>query len=139
MADLSTVRLLDLIEPGNPGYDEARTPWLTNIEQRPAAIALPADADDMAAVVRRAARTGHRLALQSTGHHAHTLGGLERTILVRTTRMRSVSVDPQQRVARVGAGAVWSDVVTAAERHGLAPLAGSSGDVVWRATASAAA
>jgi hypothetical protein len=53
-----------------------------NVELRPAAVALPRDADDMAALVRHAARTGSRLALQSTGHHAHTLGGLERTILV---------------------------------------------------------
>jgi hypothetical protein len=54
----------------------------------------------------------------------HTLGGLERTILVRTNRMRSASVDPKRRLARVGAGAVWSDVVTAAEPHGLTPIGG---------------
>ena len=94
MTDLAPARSPVLIEPGNPEYDVARTPWLVNIELRPAAVALPGDADDMAALVQQAALTGSRLALQSTGHHAHTLGGLERTILVRTNRMRSVSIDP---------------------------------------------
>jgi hypothetical protein len=77
VTDLATARSPVLIEPGNPEYDVARRPWLVNVKLRPAAVALPGDADDIAALVQHAARTGNRLALQSTGHHAHTLGGLE--------------------------------------------------------------
>src|SRR3712207_1785403 len=43
--------------------------------------------------------------------------------------MRGVSIDPDARVARVAAGAIWIEVVKAAAEHGLAALAGSSPDV----------
>jgi FAD/FMN-containing dehydrogenase len=37
-----------------------------------------------------------------------------------------VEIDPQRRIARVGAGVVWEEVVDAATPHGLYPLHGSS-------------
>jgi uncharacterized protein YbjT (DUF2867 family) len=43
--------------------------------------------------------------------------------------MRDVVVDPVRRRARVGAGAVWHDVVEAAASYGLAGLPGSSNGV----------
>jgi FAD/FMN-containing dehydrogenase len=43
--------------------------------------------------------------------------------------MAAVLVDPDRRIARVGPGAVWGDVVTAAAPFGLAPLSGSSPSV----------
>ena len=43
--------------------------------------------------------------------------------------MRSVSVDPERRVARVGPGATWGQVLAAAAPFGLAPLSGSSPSV----------
>lgn len=127
MTDTAPARTL--VDPTEPAFDEARTPWLVNVDLRPSAVAFPDDADAVAGLVRRARSTGSRLAMMTTGHHAHALGPLDATILVRTERMRSVEVDPQRRVARVGAGAIWADVVTAAQRHGLAPLAGSAADV----------
>src|SRR3954451_16941162 len=43
--------------------------------------------------------------------------------------MTEVHIDPERRVARVGAGVLWADVVEAAAEHGLAALHGSSPDV----------
>ena len=40
--------------------------------------------------------------------------------------MATVLVDPDRRVARVGPGAVWGEVLAAAAPFGLAPLSGSS-------------
>ena len=50
-------------------------------------------------------------------------------MLLRTSEMKSVEIDPERRVARVGAGVLWEDVVNAAAEHGLAALHGSSPDV----------
>ena len=100
-----------------------------NVDLRPRAVAFPDKAGEVTDLIHYARRSGARIAMQSTGHHADTLGGLDRTILVRTSRMRTVTVDPVRRTARVGAGAVWSDVVAAAAPHGLAPLAGSAAAV----------
>ena len=62
--------------PGDPGYDDARVPWNVAVDQRPAAVAYPADADEVAEVVRAAAAAGLRVAPQSTGHNAGPLGDL---------------------------------------------------------------
>jgi hypothetical protein len=43
--------------------------------------------------------------------------------------MSTVLVDPDRRIAHVGAGARWRDVLAAAAPFGLAPLSGSSPDV----------
>ena len=115
--------------PGDDGFDEARRAWNLAVDQRPAAIAFPESAAEVAAAVRYAAGHGLRVAAQGTGHNAGPLGPLADTVLLRTGRMRGIQVDPQARTARVEAGAVWLDVVQAAAQHGLAALAGSSPDV----------
>jgi FAD/FMN-containing dehydrogenase len=115
--------------PGDPGYDAARMPWNVAVPQHPAAVAYPADADEVVEVVRAAAAAGLRVAPQGTGHNAGPLGDLSDTVLVRTSAMREVTVDATSRTARVGAGALWIDVVEAVAPHGLAALHGSSPDV----------
>lgn len=115
--------------PADPQYDQARQAWNLSVDQRPAAVAAPESAADVAAVVGYAARHGLRVAAQGTGHSAGPFGSLADTILVRTGRMRGIRIDPEARIARVESGAVWLDVVHAAARHGLAVLSGSSPDV----------
>jgi FAD/FMN-containing dehydrogenase len=104
--------------PGDPGYDLARTPWNTAVDQRPAAVAYPADPAEVAAVVRAARATGLRVAPQGTGHHAGALGPLDDVVLLRTAAMIGLSVNRGSRRARAGAGMLWADVVDR-----LAPLA----------------
>jgi FAD/FMN-containing dehydrogenase len=117
--------------PGDPGYDTARTPWNVAVDQRPAAVAYPADADEVASVVRAAAGAGLRVAVQSTGHNAGPLGPLDDVVLLRTSAMTAVTVAAggPRRTARAEAGALWIDVVERAAPHGLAALHGSSPDV----------
>ncbi|MET7419548.1 FAD-binding protein [Dactylosporangium sp. NPDC005555] len=113
--------------PGDPGYDTARMPWNVTVDQRPAAVAYPADAAEVAAVVRAAAVAGLRVAAQGTGHSAGPLGPLDDVVLLRTSAMTGVTVTG--RTARAEAGALWVDVVEQAAPHGLAALHGSSPDV----------
>ena len=117
--------------PGNPAYDEGRRPWNVAVDQRPAAVALPGSAQEVASVVRAAADAGLQVAPQGTGHAARPLAvnDLSRTVLLRTTRMDHVFVDPARGVARAEAGAIWQPLVEAAAPHGLAGLHGSSPDV----------
>ena len=115
--------------PGDPGYDDARMPWNVAVDQRPAAVAYPASAAEVAEVVREAAALGLRVAAQGTGHNAGPLGALDDVVLVRTSAMTGVSVDRERLVARAEAGVLWEDVVTAVAEHGLTALHGSSPDV----------
>jgi FAD/FMN-containing dehydrogenase len=114
---------------GDPGYDEARVPWNVAIDQRPAAVAYPANAREVADVVKAAAKAGLRVAPQSTGHNAGPLGSLEDVVLLRTSAMTGVTIDADNRRARVEGGTLWLDAVEAAGEVGLAALHGSSPDV----------
>jgi len=118
-----------ILMPGDPGWDDARRAWNLAVDQHPAAVAEPRSVQDVADVVRFARQHGLRVAAQGTGHNAAPLGLLADTILVKTTAMRQVSVDPAARIARAEAGAVWLDVAEAAAPHGLAALAGSAPNV----------
>jgi hypothetical protein len=115
--------------PEDVGFDEARRGFNLAIDQRPAAVAFPESPQEVAAVVLVARALGLQVAAQRTGHNAGPLGPLEDTILLKTERMRAVSIDPARRTARVQAGVVSLEVVEAAAQHGLAALAGSSPDV----------
>ena len=117
--------------PSDPGYDAARTAWNLAVDQRPAAVAVPRTAAEVAEVVRAAAAAGLRVAPQSTGHNAGPLAaqGLADVVVLRTSALTEVSVDPATRTCRVGGGAVWLPAVEAAAASGLACLHGSSPDV----------
>jgi FAD/FMN-containing dehydrogenase len=118
-----------VVLPEHPNWDEARLAWNLAVDQQPAAIVFPESAQDVTAAVELARAFGLRVAAQGTGHHAAPLGPLGDTVLVKTERMRRIEIDPNARLARVEAGAVWRQVVEAAAKHGLAALAGSSPDV----------
>jgi FAD binding domain/Berberine and berberine like len=118
-----------IVLPDDERFDDARRAWNLAVDQRPAAVAFPESAPEVAAAVSWAARRGLRVAAQGTGHNAGPLGLLGETMLLRTDRMRGIRIDPAARTARAEAGAVWIDVVQAAAGHGLAALAGSSPDV----------
>jgi hypothetical protein len=115
--------------PGDPFYDTLRAAWSAAVDQRPAAVAEPADADGVAAVVAAAAELGLRIAAQSTGHNPAPIRDLDSAVLVRTSALQEVAIDLRTRTARVGTGTVWGDVLDACAPHGLTALHGSSPDV----------
>ena len=102
--------------PGDPGYDGARTPWNVAADLRPAAVAVPRDASDVADVMHAALDAGLRVAPMSTGHAAALLTDdrLDDVVLVRMSALTGVSVDPVAGTARVEGGTLWQDVVEAA-------------------------
>lgn len=126
---LSSLLEGDLTLPDQPRWDEARRAWQLAVDQHPVAVVEADSVADIVATVNAAARAGLRVAPQSTGHNAQPLGPLEDTILLRTNRMRGVTIDADRKSARVESGAIWADVVGPAAEHGLAALAGSSPSV----------
>ena len=66
----------DVVGPGDADWDEARLAWNLAVDQRPAAVAVPESAEDVAAVVAFARTDGLRVAPQGTGHNARPLGDL---------------------------------------------------------------
>ena len=118
-----------VVLPGDDGWDQARQAFNLLLDQRPSAVAFPVDERDVAAVVRSARERGLRVAAQATGHNAAPLGSLERTVLLKTSKLTGVSIDAAARRVRVGAATKWEDVVEQLSELGLAALHGSSPDV----------
>src|ERR671933_336826 len=105
-----------LVGPCDPGWDEARQAWHLMADQRPEAVVYAETTDDVVAVVRFAREHGLQVAPQGTGHGASALS-TEGTILLKTSRMRGVEIDPVARRARAEAGALWIEVVEPAAEH----------------------
>ncbi|GLZ09442.1 FAD-linked oxidase [Actinomadura sp. NBRC 104412] len=81
----------------------------------------------MIAAVRMAAERDQAVGVMATGHgQAVPADG---AVLVNTSRMDGVTVDPAAATAWVEAGTRWTRVVERATWHGLAPLNGSSPSV----------
>jgi FAD/FMN-containing dehydrogenase len=119
----------DVFFPGDDGYDDARLAWNRAADQRPAAVVFAESAADVMQAVRFARARGMRIAPQGTGHGATSLEPLDGAMLLKTSRMRRVDIDPASSTARTEAGALWQDVTVPASLHGLAALAGSSPNV----------
>ena len=112
---------------GDDGYHAARLPWQRLHDPHPAFVVEATGPHDVLAALRFAREHDLLFSVQGTGHGAvlATDGG----VLVKTSEMSSVEIDAGRRIARVGAGALWSDVIAAAAPHGLAPLSGTSAGV----------
>jgi hypothetical protein len=115
--------------PGQASYDQARQPWNLTVEQRPSVVVAAESVSDVVEAVRYARTHGMRIAPQGTGHGAVPLEPLDGAMLLRTTPMRQVDIDPATRIARAEAGAMWQDIIVPAAEHSLAALAGSAPNV----------
>ena len=113
--------------PGEEGYDETRAAWNLNAHQSPALVVAAEGASDVVGAVSLARQNSLGVGVMATGHGvaAPADGG----VLINTSRMNGVRVDPETQTARVEAGAKWADLVPEAAAHGLAGLQGSSSGV----------
>lgn len=109
--------------PGDAAFQRV-TPWNVAVPVRPAAAVFVASAEDVAEAVTFAAAHGLTVAVQSTGHGALPIGPT--TLLVHTGDLTGCHVDALNRVAYVGAGVKWQQVLDAATPYGLAPACGSA-------------
>ncbi|WP_243064594.1 FAD-binding oxidoreductase [Humibacter sp. RRB41] len=127
LIDLRSRLTGSLLLPGDDGYDDARRAWNLAVDQRPAAVAIPADVADVQQIVRSAAANGLGVLTQPNGHSAGA--DLDDVVLIRPRAFDEVTIDVDRRVARVGAGVNWGRVLTALDGSGLVALAGSNPEV----------
>lgn len=124
LAELGTHLDGDVHLPGTAAHRALSAPWNASVVVDPAAVVEVGSAHDVASTVRTARSLGLKVAVQRTGHGAAAVG--RDTVLVQTRRLDGCEVDPVARTARLGAGALWTDVLEAAAEHGLAAPCGSA-------------
>jgi FAD/FMN-containing dehydrogenase len=123
-----------LVDPSSDAYAAATRPHNSSVEQRPYRVAIVTSPQDIPTAIKEIAAlaqssgTALEAVPQATGHGAGAPVG-DTAVLLDTSRLTEVAIDPERRVAVVGAGATWSAVNGAAEQHGLLGLAGSAPSV----------
>ncbi|MGZ8567571.1 MAG: FAD-binding oxidoreductase [Actinomycetota bacterium] len=118
-----------VILPGDPGYDEARTPFYGGIDRRPAIIVKTANPTDVARVVTLARETGLELAVRGGGHSVAGDSVTDGGIVLDLSDMRALELDLDGRIAWAETGITAVDYTTAAAEHGLATGFGDAGSV----------
>jgi FAD/FMN-containing dehydrogenase len=117
-----------VITPQDPDYDEARRVFAA-VDRRPALIARPAGAEDVAAAITHARDHGLPLAVRSGGHSPAGHGVVDDGVVIDLSGMRGLEIDPERRVAWAEAGLTAGAYTAAAGAHELATPFGDAGSV----------
>jgi len=118
-----------VIAPSDPDYDQARVIFYGGFDRRPAVIIRPADAADVAYVVRLARETGMELAVRSGGHSTAGHSVSEGGIVLDLRDMKKLDIDVENRTAWAEAGLTAGEYTAAAAEHGLATGFSDTGSV----------
>ncbi len=117
----------EVLTPNDPGYEQTRRGWQLSIDQHPALILVPENAQDVVTSVQFAREHNLGIGIQSTGHGVQHPA--DNQMLIVSSRLASVQIDPETRTARLGAGVLWKQVLDATAQYGLAPLLGTAPNV----------
>ena len=117
--------MMQLLENGDPGYDQARTVWNAMVDKRPRAIVRCASADDVVEAIGYARERDLEIGVRCGGHSVLGLCVPDEGVMIDLTPMGGVRVDPERRRAWVQGGALLGALDRAAMQHGLTTTAGN--------------
>lgn len=115
---------MEIVEPTHAQYDELRALFNAAIDRRPAVIARCARPGDVADALRLARDRALPVAVRAGGHSVSGLSTNDDGLVVDVRPMKDLVVDPDRRVARVGAGVTWGELDAATQAYGLAVTGG---------------
>jgi FAD/FMN-containing dehydrogenase len=113
-----------LIQPGDPAFDQARRVHNGFVDKRPGVIARclgPADVVDALALARK---LGLEIAVRGGGHNVGGRGTIDSGLLIDLSLMKGLHVDPKAKTARAEGGTLWKEFNRATQLHGLATTGG---------------
>ena len=105
-------------------FDETRAVFNAMVDRHPALIARCTSPADVALAIAYAREAGLPLAVRAGGHSVAGLSMVDDGVVIDVRPMAQVSIDARNRVATVGAGALWSELDRAAQAYGLATTGG---------------
>src|SRR5215217_4393905 len=113
-----------LVRPADPAYDQARAVWNAAHDRRPALIIRCAGTADVVRAVEFARSEGLQVAVRGG---AHSIAGFSTTdggVVIDTSPMKGIQVDPESRRAVAQPGVTWSELDHETQAFGLAVTGG---------------
>ncbi|HEY9483652.1 MAG TPA: FAD-binding oxidoreductase [Micromonosporaceae bacterium] len=114
----------ELVRPGDPAYDEARSIWNGAHDKKPALIVRCRGVADVLHGVEFARSQGLPLAVRGGGHSIPGFSTTDHGIVLDLSPMNAVRVDPNRRRIVAQGGSLWRDVDAEAQAFGLALTGG---------------
>jgi hypothetical protein len=109
----------DLLRPGDPGYEDARTIWNGMVAQTPGLIARCVDVSDIRVAIGAAIDTRVLTAVRCGGHSLAGFSTCDGGLVIDLSRMREVTMDPHTRRAHVAGGCLLGSIDAATQKAGL--------------------
>ena len=119
----------ELILPGDPDYEAARGIWNGSYDHHPSMIVRCTGVEDVRAAITFAREQNMAVSVRSGGHSPAGYSTNEGGMVIDLSRMKAITVDPEQRTARLEAGLTWNEVAQTLQPYGLALTSGDTGTV----------
>src|SRR3954451_7477316 len=114
-----------IFTPSDSGFAEASAIWNgSHADRRLALVVQCTGAADVIAAIGFARSNNLPIAVRGGGHSVAGFSTCDGGLVIDLSPMRTVRVDPEAPRARVGGGAVWSDVDHETQAYGLATTGG---------------
>jgi FAD/FMN-containing dehydrogenase len=115
----------NVLRPGEPAYDSARRIFNGMIDKRPRLIVQALGAGDVMQAVRFARDNDLPIAVRGGGHNVAGYALCDDGMVIDLSRLRSVRVDPNRRIAHADPGCTYTDFDLECQAHGLATTGGT--------------
>jgi FAD/FMN-containing dehydrogenase len=116
-----------LLQPGDPAYDDARRVHNGLIDKHPALIARCHGTADVADAVKLGRALGLPIAVRGGGHNVAGRATIDKGLMIDLAPMKGIHVDASARTARAQGGVLWKEFNRETEVHGLATTGGVVG------------
>ena len=114
-----------ILHADDPDWDAARKVYNDRFDRRPEAIVYCADAADVTNALGWAKERGLPISLRAGGHSFEAFSVVDGGVVLDLSRLHEAEVDPENRLARFGAGNRIGPVAEELWRHGLTLPLGS--------------
>ena len=114
----------EIVEAGDPAYDELRAVFNGMFDRRPRVILRPAGPADVIRAIGLARTSGLPLAIRAGGHSVAGFSAVDDGIVLDMRAMRGIRVDPDARTVRAQAGLDWGAFDRETLAFGLAVTGG---------------
>ncbi|MGQ0738407.1 MAG: FAD-binding oxidoreductase [Bacteroidota bacterium] len=118
--DFKAGLLGNLLQKGDPGYDDARALWNGMIDRHPSLIARCTGAADVISCVNFARQQNLLVSVKGAGHNIAGMACFDGCFMIDLSQMKSVHVNPGTKTAVVGPGATLRMVDHETQAFGLA-------------------